>query len=60
MVSYIEFIGGQVCFYNGDVCQIVDLCVVVVLVKSCYGCFDIVVNVVGIVNVNLVLEMESE
>ena len=59
-VKNIEAIGGEACFYTGDVRQLSDLRAGVALAKSRFGRLDIAVNAAGIANANPALEMETE
>lgn len=59
-VKNIESIGGQACFYTGDVRQLSDLRAGVALAKSRFGRLNIAVNAAGIANANPALEMETE
>ena len=59
-VSHIEAIGGEACFYTGDVRQLSDLRAGVALAKSRFGRLDIAVNAAGIANANPALAMETE
>ena len=55
-VRHIEAIGGEACFYTGDVRQLSDLRAGVALAKSRFGRLDIAVNAAGIANANPALE----
>lgn len=59
-VKNIEAIGGQGCFYTGDVRQFSDLRAGVALAKSRFGRLDVAVNAAGIANASPALEMETE
>jgi NAD(P)-dependent dehydrogenase (short-subunit alcohol dehydrogenase family) len=59
-VRHIEAIGGEACFYTGDVRQLSDLRAGAALAKSRFGRLDIAVNAAGIANANPALEMETE
>jgi NAD(P)-dependent dehydrogenase (short-subunit alcohol dehydrogenase family) len=59
-VKNIEAIGGEACFYTGDVRQLSDLRAGVALAKSRFGRLDIAANAAGIANANPALEMETE
>ncbi|STR40940.1 short chain dehydrogenase [Klebsiella michiganensis] len=59
-VKNIEAIGGEACYYTGDVRQLSDLRAGVALAKSRFGRLDIAVNAAGIANANPALEMETE